>query len=321
MSVSICTIGELLVEFLAKEPNQGFMAPGEFLGPFPSGAPAIYADQVAKLGFQSALFSCVGKDDFGRMCLDRLSDDGVNIDGISVLPKTTTGSAFVSYRNQHQRDFIFNMTNGACGYLSTEHLDETQLSRCDHFHIMGSSLFSFRIIDAMRKAINIVKLHGGTVSFDPNIRKEMLNIPEMTQAFEYILEYTDFFLPSEGEVAHFAKGKNKSESAIVDDLLASGVKHVIIKRGPQGASYYHQDSSSQKTGSLHAPGFPVRVVDPTGAGDCFGATFISLFLAGYPVEKALTYANASGSLAISKRGPMEGASTLAEIEAFLQQYC
>ena len=60
MNVTICTIGELLVEFLAKEENQGFSRPGEFWGPYPSGAPAIFADQVAKLGFGSVLFSCVG---------------------------------------------------------------------------------------------------------------------------------------------------------------------------------------------------------------------------------------------------------------------
>lgn len=50
MNVTICTIGELLVEFLAKEESQGFSRPGEFWGPYPSGAPAIFADQVAKLG-------------------------------------------------------------------------------------------------------------------------------------------------------------------------------------------------------------------------------------------------------------------------------
>jgi sugar/nucleoside kinase (ribokinase family) len=104
---------------------------------------------------------------------------------------STTGSAFVSYRSQAQ----FNMPNSACGLLNAAHLDEGLLQQCNHFHIMGWSLFSFRLIDAARKAIGIVKANGGTVSFDRNIRKEMLNIPEMSQAFEYILDYTDFFLP------------------------------------------------------------------------------------------------------------------------------
>lgn len=311
MNVTIATLGELLVEFLAKKENQGFSTPGEFWGPYPSGAPAIFADQVAKLGFKSLLFSCVGDDAFGSMNISRLARDGVNVRGIAVLPNATTGSAFVSYRSQAQRDFIFNMPNSACGLLNVNHLDESLLKQCNHFHIMGSSLFSFRLIDAVRKAIGIVKANGGTVSFDPNIRKEMLNIPEMSQAFEYILDYTDFFLPSDGELDYFGLSKSRDEEKIVASLFARGISHVVIKRGPRGASYY---SASER---YHMPGYAVDVVDPTGAGDCFGATFVSLFLAGYSVSDALARANASGSLAISQRGPMEGTSTFAEIEEFI----
>lgn len=311
MNMTIATLGELLVEFLAKKENQGFSSPGEFWGPYPSGAPAIFADQVAKLGFQSLLFSCVGNDAFGEMNIARLRRDGVNVKGISVLPNATTGSAFVSYRTQAQRDFIFNLPNSACGLLSAEHLDGTLLGQCNHFHIMGSSLFSFRLIDAVRKAISIVKENGGTISFDPNIRKEMLNIREMSQAFEYILDYTDFFLPSDGELDYFGLSKSRDEAQIVENLLARGIEHIVIKRGPRGASYYSQNEQH------HVAGYPVDVVDPTGAGDCFGATFVSLYLAGYAVPDALAHANAAGSLAISTRGPMEGTSTLTQIKALM----
>ncbi len=311
MNITICTIGELLVEFLAKEANQGFSRPGEFWGPYPSGAPAIFADQVARLGFGSVLFSCVGNDAFGEMNIARLAGDGVNVSGISVLGNATTGSAFVSYCSQAQRDFIFNMPHSACGQLTADHIDEALLDHCSHLHIMGSSLFSFRMIDAMRKAIEHVKARGGTVSFDPNIRKEMLNIPEMSQAFEYILDYTDIFMPSDGELDYFGRNPGQHEQRLVDNLLRRGVGQIVIKRGPNGASYYSPREQ------FHAAGFPVEVVDPTGAGDCFGATFVSMLLAGYKPQEALRWANASGSLAISQRGPMEGTSSRDEIAAFL----
>ena len=48
----------------------------------------------------------------------------------------------------------------------------------------------------------------------------------------------------------------------------------------------------------------------------FGATFITLFLSGFPAHKALQYANASGALAVMRQGPMEGISSLADIEDF-----
>ncbi|WP_262369925.1 carbohydrate kinase family protein, partial [Serratia marcescens] len=98
---------------------------------------------------------------------------------------------------------------------------------------------------------------------------------------------------------------------LIDKLLKRGVKHIVIKRGPRGASYFSAGESH------HVAGFEVPVVDPTGAGDCFGATFVSLFLAGASPEDALQWANASGSLAISQRGPMEGTSTREHILAFL----
>lgn len=127
------------------------------------------------------------------MNIERVRHEGVNIDDITVIDKAQSGSPFVSYRSQFERDFIFNIRNSAFSHLSPEHLDESLLYRCNHFHIMGSSLFSFRMIDSMRKVIQLIKNNNGTVSFDPNVRKEMMNIPEMQQAFDYILEYTDIF--------------------------------------------------------------------------------------------------------------------------------
>ena len=317
MTLTICTMGELLVEFLSRSPQQKFTQPGEFIGPFPSGAPAIFAAQVAKLAHRAIVFGCVGSDDFGRLNIERLRHEGVITDGIHVMNNAVTGTAFVSYQNEQKRDFVFNIPNSACGLFTAEHIDKELLQQCRHLHIMGSSLFSFRMIDAMRKAISVIKAAGGTISFDPNIRKEMLNIPEMEQALDYLIEYTDIFLPSESELPFFARHKNLSEIQIVSDLLHSGVKHVAIKRGQRGASYYQRQNGTLH--SLHVPGHAIEVIDPTGAGNCFGATFVTLLLSGFSAQKALQYANASGALAVMQQGPMEGISSLADIENFLQR--
>lgn len=316
MNFKICSIGELLVEFLAKEQNQRFDQTGEFIGPFPSGAPAIFADQVAKLGFPVVFFSCVGKDTFGKMCVNRLKQDGVITDGITFHNKANTGSAFVSYRNSNERDFIFNIPNSACGLLSFNHINENLLKDCTHLHVMGSSLYSFRAIDAVRKALDIIKRKGGTISFDPNLRKEMFNIQEMEQSFGYIMEYTDIFLPSESEVNYFADHNNENEQETIIKLLQKGIKHIVVKCGAKGATYYGYDEQNTIK-KIHVDSFTTQSIDPTGAGDCFAATFVSLMLAGFSVEKALQYANASGALAVSQKGPMEGTSTLTELERFI----
>jgi fructokinase len=69
--------------------------------------------------------------------------------------------------------------------------------------------------------------------------------------------------------------------------------------------------------SIEVPAFPVDEVDPTGAGDCAGATFIAGLLQGRPPAEAARRANAAGALAVTRRGPMEGNSTPSELDAFL----
>jgi fructokinase len=78
----VLTIGELLAEFMAERVGQRFTEPGTFLGLFPSGAPAIVADQVAKTGTSAAFIGCVGMDGFGDLIVNRLHRDGVNVSGI-----------------------------------------------------------------------------------------------------------------------------------------------------------------------------------------------------------------------------------------------
>lgn len=308
----IYTIGEILVEIMADKVGQSFSAPGVWHGPYPSGAPAIFIDQVTRLGAPCGIISCVGNDGFGRMNIERLASDGVDTRGIRILPDNSTGSAFVTYHPDGERDFIFNIKNSACGKISADDVTEELLKECRYFHVMGSSLFSFPLVNAVKKAASIVKANGGIVSFDPNIRKEMLNIPEMRDALLYVLELTDIFLPSENEVTLLSS--QTSENKAIAGYLKNGVREVIIKRGKQGASYY----SPART--YHIGGHQVDEIDPTGAGDCFGGAFIACCSLGYSVEQALRFANACGALAVTRRGPMEGASTKDEVTAFLEHH-
>jgi tagatose kinase len=307
----ITTMGEILVEIMATERGQSFRAPGTLTGPYPSGAPAIFIDQAAKTGAQCAIISCVGNDDFGKLNTDRLHADGVDISAIDVIERETTGSAFVTYREDGDRDFIFNITNSASAKLSVEHVTEARLKDCAHFHVMGSSLFSVSIVEAVMKAVRIVKAQGGTISFDPNVRKEILNRPEMREAFDQLLDLTDVFLPSGHEVTMLAKA-NKEADAIAE-LLTRGVREIVVKRGKDGCSFY------DGTREINLPAFAVEEVDPTGAGDCFGATYIACRAQGMEPERALRYASASGARAVAVKGPMEGTSTLAQLDQFISE--
>src|SRR5450755_1655515 len=98
MSDLLVTVGEILVEIMATSIGNGFRETQGLIGPYPSGAPAIFMDQAARLGARCAMIGAVGDDDFGRVNLDRLSRDGVDVSAIAVHPGIATGSAFVRYR-------------------------------------------------------------------------------------------------------------------------------------------------------------------------------------------------------------------------------
>src|SRR6185369_6595721 len=149
MQGPILTIGEILVEIMATTPGQGFRETAELVGPFPSGAPAIFIDQVARLGQPAAIIGCVGDDDFGRINLDRLRRDGVDVSAVRVDAEAITGSAFVRYRPDGQRDFVFNIRQSAAALVELNDGARAVIDRAAHLHVVGSSLISPSMIETI----------------------------------------------------------------------------------------------------------------------------------------------------------------------------
>jgi tagatose kinase len=305
----IIVIGEILAEVMADTVGDGFREPMALTGPFPSGAPAIFLTQAARLGQPAAIVSAVGDDDFGRMNIDRLAREGVDVSAIRIDPDRPTGTAFVRYRADGARDFIFNIRHSACGVPVLTESAQGVLASADHLHVMGSSLTSPDYVRLNLQTAAAVKDCGGTVSFDPNVRKEMLAAPGLRDAMLQVLDLADLFLPSGDELTLLTQAPSEDEA--MAELLGGGRRAVVHKRGAGGAQYRDAELA------LRTPAFPVAEVDPTGAGDCFGATFVSLWLRDLDPQEALVLSAAAGALAVTRRGPMEGVSDLETLRRFV----
>ena len=305
----VLTIGEVLVEIVATTKGNGFHEAQPLVGPFPSGAPAIFIDQLGKLGTPAAIVSRVGDDDFGRLNVDRLRADGVDVSGIEIAPGETTGSAFVRYREDGSRSFVYNIRQSACGNLRPTAASEALIDACDHLHVMGTALSAPGLGEMVMEAATRIKARGGTISFDPNLRAEILGASGLREALEAVLAMTDLFMPSGDEL--FLFDQTRDEAQAVAALLARGIRSIVVKRGGQGASLFEQGLR------VDAAPLTVQEIDPTGAGDSFGGAFLGFWLAGADPEQALRYANAAGARAVTQLGPMEGTSTRAELDALL----
>ena len=311
--VRIGAIGELLVEFVAAEKDTRHLRPIDYRGPFPSGAPGIFIDQAARVGASTIFAGAVGDDAFGTVIRHRLSTAGVDGRLVRVVQGVPTGSAFVAYNSDGSRDFVFNIARSAAARLPgpEECLAALDAFGVDVFHVSGSALADPAMRVVVIAVCRALALHGIAISLDPNIRNELLGEKGYLHAVSELTQLSAYFLPSDADAEILFPGEAFADYA--GRLLAQGKRAVVLKRGEDGCI---GASSGSEIAAL--PAHKVEVVDPTGAGDCFCATFIALFAGGRSLSDALTYANAAGALAVGKVGPMEGNSSLAEIQAFLE---
>lgn len=308
---TVC-IGEILVEIVATTTGNGFVEAQPLIGPYPSGAPAIFIDQCGRIGGAAAMVGAVGADDFGRVNLERLTRDGVDVSAVAIDPEFPTGSAFVRYRENGSRNFVFNIAKSAAARFGWTPEVRSLVGRCGHLHVMGSALSMPSARAVIDEAIAIVKARGGTLSVDPNIRKELRLDAGTERRFAELVSMADLLLPS-GEELERAAGVD-GEAAAIARLFERGVKEIALKRGAQGATLFGRDGTR-----IEAPAFIVEEVDPTGAGDCFGGAYVACRRLGMPLAQTLAYASAAGARNVTARGPMEGAGTRAELDDFIAQ--
>lgn len=304
---TVC-IGEILAEIVATTDGDGFKNPQPLIGPYPSGAPAIFIDQCGRMGGSAAMIGTVGDDDFGRMNTDRLARDGVDVSAISIHSTLPTGTAFVRYQNDGSRDFVFNMWTSAAGSLTWTPAVEDVIARAGHLHVMGTLLGHDHIWQMNERAALLIKARGGTVSLDPNQRKELTK--DTDGRFAKMIAQTDLLLPSGDELFLAANGvPEMGEADAIHAIFGQGVCEIVLKRGDVGATCF------QSNGTVtNASAFIVKEVDPTGAGDCFGGAYVAARRLGISVADALTYACAAGARNVTMRGPMEGAGTRSQLD-------
>jgi sugar/nucleoside kinase (ribokinase family) len=305
--------GELLVEFVSASKNGRHRVMNSYSGPYPSGAPGIFIDQAARVGGSCIFAGAVGDDAFGHVVLDRLIADGVDPSLVEVVKGVPTGTAFVSYNDDGSRDFVYNIALSAAARFESGDATIAALEDfgLDVMHVSGSALGDPGMRAKVLRVCEALHERCVKISLDPNVRKELIGDPAYFAAVDRLMEIATLFLPSEEDAAALFPGEGLS--AFAARLFARGAEYVVLKKGENGA-----EGLSRSGEHVELKAHEIEVLDPTGAGDCFCATFVTLIASGaHGFRRSLELANAAGALAVAAVGPMEGASRLATIEAFL----
>jgi tagatose kinase len=304
----IISMGPLLVEVMRTERDRPLCDPGFFAGPFASGDTPIFIDAAARLGMKCCFFGVAGNDDFGRCVVGKLKRDGVETSRIRFVDHKTTAVTFVTYASDGSRKFLYHVRDAAAGLLNPEDIDPDCLKSARWFHVTGFSLSGSATTErAFHRALDLLP-SGSRVSFDPNIRPEILSVEEIKKLCGRFIERAEIIFPSAGEAAMFTGAKDDDAGCRIWQGMG---KTVVQKKGPKGCRVYGDD------GVYDVPTFEVVEVDPTGAGDAFCAAFLTGLTEGKPLLETARFANAVGALSVRRMGPMEGIPTRDEVERFL----
>lgn len=309
MALDLLTVGEALVEVMRTDVGQPLHQPGPFTGPYPSGAPFIFAVQAARMGARVGAVGTVGDDAFGQCQRDQLLADGIDTRGLRTSPTGPTGVAFVAYNADGSRNFVFSL--GAGGELAPDMLDPALFDGLRCLHLMGSTLsMSSDALAVGLQALRMAQDAGARFSFDPNLRPELMPTEQARAAFAPFVAAADVLIPTEDELL-LLTGESGVDGAVASLLADKPNRVIVVTQGAAGCTVYTAG------GPQVVPGFLVNEVDPTGAGDCFDAGFLVRWLAGDPPEVAARWGNACGALAVTRQGPMAGAQYRDAVQTFM----
>lgn len=296
----IITMGELLVEIMRPHEDIPFYETNMFRGPFPSGAPGIFISTAARLGHSAAIISGVGEDDFGKNILNRLKQDGVDISNVLVSSAGNTGIAFVTYFADGERKFIF-YTQGSPALMAKAPGSLEGFKDTKYMHIMGCSLMSNEDFGhEILKTMYMLKEKGVQISFDPNVRVELMKDPKCMDMLREVFSQSSIVLPGVEELK-ILTGTDRIEKAIEKAFQNVALDILVLKNGSRGSEVYTRDGLAVKQDV-----YKVIQADPTGAGDSFDAAFLCGIAEGKTLEEASKMGAAAGALNAAAFGPMEG---------------
>ena len=262
----VIAIGEALIDFIPHEKGRALNDVENFLR-VPGGAPLNVAAAVAKLGGKSQMLTKLGQDGFGDAILNEVKPLGVDVSRISRTNEANTALAFVSLREDGERDFSFYRNPSADMLLSAEEICVEDFNEKDILHFCSVSLIDAPIKEAHRRAIEIAKEKGCLRSFDPNVRLPLWKNPEDCR--KAILEFLPLsnIVKISDEELEFITGYDTVDKA-KEVLFNGNVKLVLFTKGKDGAEAHTKDKI------VKIPGNSVDVVDTTGAGDSFIGSFL-----------------------------------------------
>lgn len=290
--------GDAVVDLIPETVNTYLKCPG--------GAPANVAVGIARLEGDCAFFGRVGHDPFGAFMRETLALEGVDITHLHMDAAQRTSTVLVDLDESGERTFTFMVKPSADQFV--EKSDVPSFLAGEWLHTCSISLANEPSRSSTLHALVAIKVVGGFVSFDPNLRDEVWQNPsEIKDVVMKAVALADVVKFSEEELLFLTDTTDLQQGLASIESL--NIPLVAITLGAKGALVVFDGKQQIITG------ISVGVVDTTGAGDAFVCGLVAQ-LAQHSdwkhievIEKAIRWGNICGALATTKKGAMTALPT------------
>ncbi|MEY8508718.1 ribokinase [Lachnospiraceae bacterium 42-17] len=251
----------------------------------PGGKGYNQAIAASRLGADVNFITAVGGDDFGGRCEPDLISEKVGGRYIIQFPDLKTACAFV-INNEEGKSEVY-VYPGAIRHVTSEHIRRyTSVIQESSLMLLQNEVTT----EALSEVMKIAGRAGIEIIYNPAPARKIP--PEL---FPYITILT----PNETEAAILA-GMDPERPLDVDKALdilhGLGAANVIITMGGQGSIV------SGNEGRFHVGALKGKVINTTGAGDCYNAALSVKYLEAHSIIEAAEYAAIAAGMQVMMPG-------------------
>lgn len=299
----IFVCGSLNMDLVARVPalpRPGETVAGHGLQRLPGGKGLNQAVAAARMGARVAMIGARGADDDGDTLVGLLAQEGVDTRhvlrrdvGSGGASAMHTGLAQVMVADDGENAIIVH--GGANATLTPD-------EACAALASVASSPATSAAAAATIAVAQLEVPPATVAAFFEAARargmRTLLNTAPAVPGTAHLLALADIVVLNETELAHYT---------IVDSAALAVVPTLIVTLGAQGARVV------TAVGTTHHPAPSVRVVDTTGAGDCFCGVLAAMLARGLDLDAAVSRAVAAASLAVTRVGAAPSMPRAAEL--------
>ncbi len=310
--IDVIAMGRATVDLYANELGRP-LSQVETFSRYVGGCPANFAVGVARLGAKTSFIGRVGDDEMGRFVRNFLESEGIDISHISSDPHYRTGLNLVSITPPDKFPILYYRQPCADEYLTKEELEPEHIASARLLFTSGVSMATAPSREATLRAQELAREAGVRVVFDVDYRPMVWPDSLVASFYEKMaLTRADVIIGTEEEISIIAPGEGPR--AMAEAILRQGPGLVVVKRGGLGSSAFTGDEE------VHAPGFPVEILNTLGAGDGFGAGFCFGLLQGWSLEQCCRFGNAVGGIVVTRHSCSLAMPRRAEVEEFIAKH-